>query len=286
MIFLEEITNQALMEEGQIILSLTDYDLTWQKLERLFVGTFNQAKDYLLIFDWTTQNLSPNAIKVPNLVHVKNIVYNSYQKMQRFMPTIEQQLWEFNPYTKDLKALVSTSFGLEYSKHATCDYLPYSITLSDVKADTAYPFALPCSFRAGTFTITTTDNQDVIDTVEEKTDESDNVFLEISGTMGEGQIDPKTLDGYITPVKDYTQITLELTSKYKGLLELDMTEELFYNWYKANLLSLLGGIKDQIELPGVGLPFDLTRDTLSQKAGSLMATVNDLKVTKSHWSNF
>ena len=69
-------------------------------------------------------------------------------------------------------------------------------------------------------------------------------------------------------------------------MELDLTCELFYVWFKANLLTLIGSMKKQIDLNGVGLPFDISSDDLLTRGRELMAKVEELKGTKQHWSNF
>ena len=51
MIFLEQAVNQILMEEGQIVVRLEDLQITWEDLENLFVGVYNQAKRYIVMYD-------------------------------------------------------------------------------------------------------------------------------------------------------------------------------------------------------------------------------------------
>ena len=45
-------------------------------------------------------------------------------------------------------------------------------------------------------------------------------------------------------------------------------------------------MKRQIDLQGVGLPFDINQDDLLNRGRELMNKVEELKGTKSHWSNF
>lgn len=287
MIFLEEATNQALAEEGQVIITLEDLGITWSQLERLFVGTYNQAKIYVPIYKQEVMTLSPYGQKVPNIANIRHIVYNSYQNMQRFMPDISQEQWEFNPYLHELKTLVSTSFNIEYATYSYCGSIPYSITLTDVKKDKVYPFKLPCQFLNDTFKITN-GKSDIIasEEVEEIIDDQTVKMVDLTGDFGEGKIDITNLEGYVILNEDTDLLTLSLDSKYSGILELDLTCELFYVWYKANLLSLIGGMKEQIDLQGVGLPFDINKDTLLTRARELSNNVEQLKGTKSYWSGW
>ena len=49
---------------------------------------------------------------------------------------------------------------------------------------------------------------------------------------------------------------------------------------------MIGSMKKQIDLQGVQLPFDLNQDDLLNRGRELMAKVEELKTSKSHWSNF
>lgn len=287
MIFLEEATNQALAEEGQVIVTLEDLGITWPQVERLFVGTYNQAKIYVPIYKQEVMTLSPYGLKVPNIANIRHIVYNSYQNMQRFMPDILQEQWEFNPYLHELKTLVSTSFNVEYATYSYCGSIPYSATLNNVKKDKIYPFKLPCQFVMDTFKISNGDlSINATEEIEENIDDKTVKMITLEGELGEGKIDVDNLEGYILLKEDADLLTLSLDSKYSGILELDLTCELFYTWYKANLLALIGSMKEQIDLPGVGLPFDINKDTLLTRARELSNLVEQLKGTKSYWSGW
>ena len=85
--------------------------------------------------------------------------------------------------------------------------------------------------------------------------------------------------------KDYRG-TLNITSKYVGIKELDLSCELFYTWFKGAVLCYIGAMKKQLDLTGVGLPFDLNGDTILERGRQLIDKVEELKGTKSHWSNF
>ena len=58
MIFLEQTVNQILLEEGQFVLSLSDLEITWEMLENLFIGTYEQCKGYISVYDWITDNIN------------------------------------------------------------------------------------------------------------------------------------------------------------------------------------------------------------------------------------
>ena len=95
----------------------------------------------------------------------------------------------------------------------------------------------------------------------------------------------KRLQGVLMMDKDFKG-TLKVKSKYVGIKELDLSCELFYVWFKAALMSYLGAMKKQMDLTGVGLPFDINGDQLLERGRQLMDSVQSLKETKQHWSNF
>ena len=86
--------------------------------------------------------------------------------------------------------------------------------------------------------------------------------------------------------EDNKSLKLNMVSQYKGVMSLDMTCELFYTWFKVNLLGMIGGVKEQINLDGIGLPFTINSDGLLARSRELAQKLDDLKVTKMRWSNF
>ena len=282
MIYLEECVNQVLLEEGQLIVSpLDELGISWEQLENLFIGTYNQAKGYVSIYDWQTQFVGIDGTTKNDWAYVRHITYNAYNHMQRFMPDVPGQYWEFNPYNKMLKTLFATDFSFEVGRYAHCQKLPYSMVLSGVTAGAKSKFILPCYF-SNDFKIEMQDNPDSSMTI---VNEDDNIVM-FSGSLGNGTFDKKTMIGNATFAVDAGTVELSFTSKYVGILELDLTCELFYQWFKANMLRMIGSMKNQIELPNVGLPFEISRDELLARGNELMQHVEELKVNKSHWSNF
>lgn len=275
MIYLEQTVNQILREEGQTIISLEDMQISWEDVESLFIGVFEQSKQYISIYDWVEDTLSTSRQQRPDYAHIKHITLNAYNNMQRFMPDMPRQYWEFNPYTRNANSLINTNFSLEVAKYATLENLPYTTTLNVRKEQKAH-FITPCNFYADTLEFA-----DFI--CYEHCNKPGTYILE--GEHGVGSFDTKTLRGNIVMDKDYTG-TLKVTSKYVGIKELDLTCELFYCWFKAALLQYIGAMKKQFDLTGVGLPFDINADNLLERGRQLMDNVEALKGTKSHWSNF
>ena len=272
MIFLEQTVNQILREEGQVIISLDDLQISWDEVESLFIGVYEQAKQYISIYDWINDIVGYSPEK-KDWAHVRHITFNA--AFQRMMPDVQENLWEFNPYTKNAMSMINTNFALEVSKYPTIEQLDVEVPLK-LKQDTKQIFSLPCSF--------TPESLSFSDFTAYYDCKCGNKII-IEGDHGVGTFDNKKLNGYIIMDKDYTG-TLKVKSKYVGIKELDLSCEVFYIWFKAALMQYIGAMKKQFDLTGVGLPFDINADGLLERGRQLMDKVEELKGTKQHWSNF
>jgi hypothetical protein len=137
-------------------------------------------------------------------------------------------------------------------------------------------FMLPCTFRPDDFSF---------GDMEAYPDERHKGHIIIEGENGVGNFDCNHLTGSIIMDKDYKG-TLKVKSKYVGIKELDLSCEVFYVWFKAAVMTYIGAQKKQMDLTGVGLPFDINGDQLLERGRQLMDRVEELKCTKQHWSNF
>lgn len=274
MIYLEKTVNQILREEGQVIVTLSALQITWEDLQDLFVGVYNEAKDYITIYDWVNDTLGNDPQK-RDYAHIKHMSYSNALYMQKMMTTVAGEQYDYNPHKKEATSLVNADFSLEVQAYPTLDYLPYSITLN-LKANRQYPFILPCSFEPETFEFAG---------MEAFYDTNNPNKIIIQSDNGVGSFDNKTLHGTIIMDQDYTG-TLSVTSKYLGIKELDLNCELFYTWFKGSVMCYIGAMKRQMDLTGIGLPFDINADGLLDRGRQLLDKVEDLKGTKSHWSNF
>lgn len=275
MIYLEQIVNQILREEGQTIISLEDLQITWPDLENLFIGVFEQSKKYISIYDWVNDTWTTNPQKRSQYSHIRHITYNPALYMQRLMGDLPGEYWEFNPYTKDVTSLFNASFSLEAGKYPTLENLEYT-TYLDIKKEKTTRFITPCSFYAESLNFS--------DFIAYPKNRNDDILI-LEGEHGVGTFNNKTLIGEITLDEDYKGY-LTIESKYVGIKELDLSCELFYIWFKAALMQYIGAMKKQLDLTGVGLPFDINADGLLERGRQLMDKVEELKGTKSHWSNF
>lgn len=273
MIFLEQTVNQILREEGQVVVSIDALNITWQSLEDLFVGIYEQCKQYISIYDWVNDYVSLSPQEREQYSHVRHITYQAYY--QRYMPDLPNNYWEFNPYTKNISSLMNMPVAIEAGKYPTLQQLEYK-TILDVKKEQPRHFWLPCNFHLSDFNFA-----DFVVYPDRK--QAGNLILE--SDHGVGHFNTKTLTGKIIMDEDFSG-TLTVLSKYVGIKELDLSCEIFYIWFKAAVMQYVGAIKKQIDLTGVGLPFDINADGLLERGRQLMDRVEELKGTKQHWSNF
>lgn len=282
MIFLEKTVYQILREEGQLVVTLDDLEITMDQLNDLFIGTFDQCKGYITVYDWGEEFVGIDGVQEPEWTHLRHITYNTYNNMQRFMPDVPGNYWEFNPYTKKMSSLMATNFSTDYGKYPYCGPIQYDKSLGKVKTGLPLNFTLPCSFDIHTFKMQSgVDDTKYIEVV----GEADNV-ISLAGPLGQGEFNSKTLKGTITTTEDVNDLNTSFISKYAGILELDETCELFFVWFKANMLCMIGSVKEQTDLQGVQLPFDYNKDGILQRGRELLQRVEELKVQKQHWSNF
>lgn len=275
MIFLEQTVNQILREEGQVIVTLEDLQISWEDLEELFIGVYEQSKQYISIYDWTSQTVGPNPQKNEDWAHIRHLSINAMNGMQRFMPDFPGGYWEFNPYTKDTRSLANINYAIEAGMYPTLENLEFEKEFTFYK-DIKQSFKLPCTFIPETF---------VLDDISVYGDRKHPDRLVFEGNNAVGDFNTRTLNGHIIFDKNYKG-KMKLTSRYKGIKELDLSCELFYVWFKGALLSYIGAQKKQIDMSGIGLPFDINADGLLERGRQFLDKVEDLKGTKSHWSNF
>lgn len=273
MIFLEQIVRQCLMEEGQVIVTLEDLQITWEDLERLFIGVYEQSKDYILMSNWVRDTITPDPTE-KDWTHIKHLTINA-GVMPRIMPDMPNNLYEFNPWTHEASALMNTNFTAEVGLHPTLENLTYKKGLN-ITANRKTRFILPCDFEINSFSF---ENFTAFPDSRNK----NRIILESNN--GVGNFDTKSLVGEIIMDIDYKG-TLEIVSKYVGIKELDLTDELFYVWFKGALLSYIGSMKKQFDLTSVGLPFDINADNLLERGRMFLDKVEELKGTKQHWSEW
>jgi hypothetical protein len=153
-------------------------------------------------------------------------------------------------------------------------------------------FVLPAEFKKGSLKIyKQTSQKDMLeDTSGGQTDPEnplpeDTIYL--AGSLGTGYIEPATLTVKLK-LTDITadNIMVSFVTKWKAIAELDQTNDLFNTWFKVNVLNVIGAIKQQTQLDGIGLPFDTSRDTILDRARALADTLPEMKNNFNKWYNW
>lgn len=285
MILLEQIVNQCLLEEGQIVSSITDLGLDWDKLESLLESTYEQAKRYLQIYDTMTINASTTPQVIDNIEQVRRVTYDVFLNYNRLVQDIPQEYWDFNPNTKQFKTLASMQYIVEYLTYPACGYLTYTQNIASIQNKQNYTFKIPGSYEDDTFEISKGNLKSYIT----GNDINDSNIAIISGDLCDGTLNLTTFKGTLTNFTDIgntPDMQISYTTKYKAIDKLGLHTELFNTWFKANLIGLIGAIKSQTTMSDIGLPFDTGGDNLLSRASELRDKVEQLKIDKQTWWNF
>lgn len=280
MIYLDRLIRVVLLEEGQTLISLDDLGITQEDLEDLFEGVYEQARPYAQRYIRKTMRGSMSPITLPEAVAVKRVTYNVYEGFTRPVPDVPDNMWDFDPHTKQFRSFASTSYVVEYLTYPKCDYLEISEVLTQKNGKIF--FNLPCDYNPESLVLT----QGNLKATCEKSSIAGEYNLR--GDLGTGLISKRReLAISLSDVAKEELISLSYRTKYKAIEEWDMKVEVFVVWFKAALLSLIGSIKEQAgNIDPAALPFDVNRDTLLGRARELWAKVDELKINKSAWYEF
>ena len=280
MIYLDKLIRVILLEEGQTLLSLEDLGISQDDLEDLFEGIYEQARPYAQRFIRKTMRGSMSPITLPDAVAVKRVTYNVYEGFTRPVPDVPDNMWDFDPHTRQFRSFASTSYVVEYLTYPKCDYLDLSEVLTR-QGDKIF-FNLPCDFNPETLVLS---QGSLTATCERSSVEGE---YNLVGSLGQGIISRRR-QGALSLSEQAKEelVSLNYKTKYKAIEEWDMKVEIFVVWFKAALLSLIGSIKEQAgNIDPAALPFDVNRDTLLGRARELWTKVEDLKISKSAWYEF
>lgn len=287
MLFLDKCVKTALLEEGQVLVSLEDLGITDDDLNTLFEGIYEQARPYIQRYVKKTISASTSPLYLPDAVSIKRVSYNTFMnEYNRTISDIAQSDWDFNPHTRMFTTFASMSYIVEYLTYPKCGNLEYSDTLV-LNSNGKGKAKLPCKFedfsllyRDDKYTINAEDSNFYYILINPETEDEKQV----------AKIDKNTLILEVTtePVGDnITGVAYTFTTANYAIEEWDMKCELFMVWFKAALLSMIGAIKEQAgNIDTASMPFDINRDSLLSRARELYAKLDDLKVTKSNWWEF
>lgn len=288
MLFLDKCVKTALLEEGQVLVSLEDLGISDDNLNTLFEGIYEQARPYIQRYIKKSISASTSPLYLPDAVSIKRVCYDTFMNQyNRIVPDIPQSNWDFNPHTRMFTTFAAMSYIVEYLTYPKCGNLEYTDTFLLNLSGTG-GIKLPCKFMDGTFELHYGD-----DIYKINAEDEEYYYLLINPeTENEkeiGKIDKKNLNLQVSlKIKDSLQgVTFSFTTANYAIEEWDMKCELFITWFKAALLSMIGAIKEQVgNIDTASMPFDVNRDTLLARARELYTKVDELKVTKSNWWEF
>ena len=280
MIYLDKLLRTIQLEEGQTLVSFEDLGISDTDLNDLFESVYEQARPYAQSFVRKIIKGSMSPIKIPDAVAIKRVTYNVYEGFIRPVPDLSDNMWDFDPHTREFRSFATTNYVVEYLTYPECGYKDLSAILT--QKDGKLFISLPCKFNPETFTLS---QGNLVATCSPSAKKGE---YTINGTLGKGFISERG-EGAVSLSSEATEdlVSMQCFSKFKAIEEWDMKVEVFVVWFKAALLSLIGSIKEQAgNIDSAALPFDVNRDTILGRARELWARVEDLKVSKSAWYEF
>lgn len=288
MLFLDKCVKTALLEEGQVLVSLDDLGIERDDLNDLFESIYEQARPYIQKYVKKSISSSTSPLVIPDAVEIKRVSIDSYMNQyNRFSADITQTNWDFNPHTREFTTYAAMSYIVEYLSYPECGNLNVTDVLALNQKGKAH-IKLPCKPDTKTFVISYNDVDYKI------TEEDDENFYftyqnEEDETITVGSLNKKTdkLEIKLDYVETEPNITYSFDTWNYAIEEWDMKAEIFMIWFKAALLSMIGAIKEQAgNIDTASMPFDVNRDGLLARARELYAKLDDLKTTKSTWWEF
>lgn len=288
MLFLDKCVKTALLEEGQVLVSLEDLGIAREDLNDLFESIYEQARPYIQRYIRKSITASTSPLKIPDAVSIKRVTLDSYMNLyNRTLPDLKPDGWDFNPHTREFTTFASTPYIVEYLCYPECGNLNVTDAILVSEKGKAH-IKLPCKPDTKTFVLT------YGDTTYKITEEDDNNFYftyenEEGETITVGKLNKRTdkLDITVGYIHDEPALTYSFDTWNYAIEEWDMKVEIFMVWFKAALLSMIGAIKEQAgNIDTASMPFDINRDTLLSRARELYAKLDELKTTKLTWWEF
>lgn len=300
MIYLEDLTETILAEEGQTLLGLDFLTETlkfgYDKMEKIFIKSameFGKRKPFHETIEDTTGG---QQIKLPSsTISVQAIRYGVLPQLPKYyLPTWGDESYELVPYTYNTATKIVTlkvwppmypirvTLNRHYTITNTC---PITQELFTFDGNTEVSDYIPCSYRPGTLKIVKGEYEMTeigrgTNKVKryDGTEELVNV-AELSGSLGSGLIN-----------LDTREITLELKTeadtsaspilvnyypKYKCILELDNSDYVFTKLYASKILEALASLRAQATQEDLH-HIDLTVDDLYARVRILKKEVEKL----------
>lgn len=277
MIYLEELVDVILAEEGQVLMGidfiLDDLKLSMKKLEAVFVKSAREYSRRRPIEETRNFEVASTMLQLPsNVTAVRAVRFGVLDSMPRFfMPTLGQSGYEFERHTGILKVWPPISpIRVTYTREVEIKG-SQSIELTypmDSREDTLEE-VLPTTFKSGTLTITkNSKTMSVVDTVDG--------VAQLEGNLGTGTIDTKTREVSLQ-LADTTanDLVIAYKSLYKCINDLYIGDEVFTKLFASKLLESVAAMRAQAtqeELQHI----DLTTDDLYERVRILKKEVNKL----------
>ena len=283
----EEAVKQVRINEGQLLIPLAALRLDDDNLEQLFVYTAKQLQNKRPVRDLLNANVNQNGTSIPNALSVLALKYPLYPNLDRNTAPIARNLWWFDPATRVLKCIFSSTFNIVYLR----EYIVGNFLITDtptytIEGESSIDFFLRCDYKQSSLEISKMDSLGVKTTATEISRAGNIVTL--GGTLGTGTIDMSTLKVHLDLTSLHAgNITVTLYNKRKAIKDFDMSNRPFMLMFTVAILRSFGSLKYQATLdPSAGLPFSLQADTMLDRARVLEDQLQTMLNNNDKWYEF
>ena len=283
----EEAIKQVKISEGQLLIPLQALRLDDDNLEQLFIYTAKQLQNKRPVRDILNVNVNQNGVHIPNALSVLALKYPLYPNLDRNTSPIARNLWWFDPHSRILKCIFSSTFNVVYLREFTIGNFQISDTPTyTIEGESAIDFFLRCNYKQGSLEISKTDIHNVKHTALEVSRSGNIVTL--GGTLGSGTIDLSTLKVNMTLTDTSAgNITVTMYNKRKAIRDFDISNRPFMLAFTVAVLRSFGSLKYQATLdPSAGLPFSLQADTMLDRARVLEDQLQTMLNNNDKWYEF
>ena len=301
MLYLEELVDAVIAEEGQTLMGLDflieTLELPMKKIDLIFRKSLSEYSErrpmkkttVIDSFDYTNMERTEGYITMPEGTTSCRIARYGVlpnQMPRYYMPKFSEQMVEFDPVTMTCRVWPPvTPLRLTYTQKyvATTNFLiERNVTIPYTTYDAS--FTLETAYASNTLMIqktvpTTTETGEVnsevlvmqptgyINEIEE--DGSIVKRAELKGTLGRGYVDLKTREVVLDMVDDYVSpLFITYYPKYSIVKELDLGNYIFTKLFASKLLEALASLRAQATQEKLH-NIDLTSDELYTRVREL-----------------
>ena len=287
MLYLEELVDAVLIEEGQFLMGLSfvvdTLGLTMDKMNILFKKSMLEYARRRPIKATDIMSGNSYIVMPEGTLAVRAVRYGVLPELPRFyMDTFGDVGFEYDRTTRILKVWPPISpVKVTYDKGYTFSDLPVETYITQDEDEDVIVDVLKCIPKKGSISITKGDLSMSEVSRESKLVEDGGVpvkehVVNLAGDLGTGKIDLLNLEMELE-LNDTSEgeIAISYTPKYKAIFELDIGDYVFTKLFACKMLEALASLRAQATQEALH-QIDLTVDDLYSRVRILKREVKEL----------